>query len=371
MYVASRKLKILHVLWSGGIGGAEEYILTLIRHSDHLKYQIDICFLSNDGLMFEEAKKLKDVNVTYIGIKSGFDIKGALEFGVFLLRGRFDVIHSHMRNFISTAMMNIFAGSVPKVLTHHVGPVDAKIFKKNKLFYKVFTGSFRKITAISDMVKANLIDDFGVRPVDKVKVIYNGIDLKKFSESLPFPPDIQDVQRPDRYVFGFIGRMEHYKRPRLFVKIAAELLKKDKKFYFVMVGDGPELEECRKMLNQYGIGEYFKLLGFRRDIPNVIKLFDALLFTSFGEGFGIVLLEAMSMGVPVFAINDGAVPEIIVHKGNGILFDTAEPEIIAKHILEVLEDVKLLDEMKEQCKNDVCSRFGINSCVREFESIYE
>jgi len=246
-----------------------------------------------------------------------------------------------------------------------------KIFKNNKLFYKVFTGFFTEITAISDVVKANLIDDFGVRPEGKVKVVYNCIDLEKFSGVKAAPSETEDIRRPGRRVIGFVGRMEYYKRPLLFIEIASELLKKDKRFYFVMVGDGPKLEECRKKIHDYGIDKYFKLLGFRRDIPNVMKLFDAFLFTSFGEGFGLVLIEAMAMGVPVFAVNDGAVPEIIDHKNNGILFDTAEPELIAEQIWEVDKDGTLLDRMKEQCKKDVCSRFEINICVREFENIYE
>ena len=366
-----RKTSVLHILWSGGIGGTEEYITSLVRQSDLFKYEIHLCFLSQKGVIYEEAKKIADVNVVHIGMKNGFDIVNILKLIKYLRQGKFDIIHSHMRNFLSTAILAFFACKVPKVLTHHVGPVDAIIFKKNKVFYRIFSGVFRVITAISNVVKANLIDDFGVRQADKVKVVYNCINLEKFiGSSLP-STDIKDILKPGRYIIGFVGRMEHYKRPRLFVEIASELLKKDKRFYFVMVGDGPELEKCRKMINDHDIDKNFKLLGFRRDIPNIIGLFDALLFTSFGEGFGLVLLEAMAMGVPVFAIDDGAVSEIVIHKENGILFDIAIPEQIAVQILEIIKDRTLMDRIKEQCKKDVCLRFGMNNCVREFESIYE
>ncbi len=138
-----------------------------------------------------------------------------------------------------------------------------------------------------------------------------------------------------------------------------------------MVGDGPEIEKCKNLIHYYKISEHFKLLGFRRDISSVLKLFDAFLFTSVGEGFGIVLVEAMAMGIPVFAINDGAVSEIISHGENGILLNSVDPKIIAQQIFEALEDNKLIDNIKKQCIEDVHSKFSIEVCVKQIEKIYE
>lgn len=367
----NRRLKLLHVLWSGEIGGTEEYILTLIKHSDHLRYEINLCFLSRKGQIFEEAKRLSNVKVAFIGIKSGFDVIGAFKFACYLYAGKFDLIHSHMRNFLSTAVMFLFAIGVPKILTHHVGPVDVRLFKKERRYYKLFSRVFHEIIAISGAVKENLINDLDVKPADKIKVIHNGIDLNKFNKSDTVPSDLRDIRRSNRYIMGFIGRMEYFKRPLLFIEVASGLIKKDKNFYFIMVGDGLEFEECEKLINQYGIGEHFRLLGFRRDIPEILGLFDAMLFTTAGEGFGIVILEAMSKKIPVFAINDGAVPEIINHQENGILLNTTDPEIIAQQIVKVIKDKKLLDKIKKQCAEDVRSRFSINKCVQQMEKVYQ
>jgi len=85
----------------------------------------------------------------------------------------------------------------------------------------------------------------------------------------------------------------------------------------------------------------------------------------------MVLLEAMAMGVPVFAINDGAVPEIIKHKENGVLFDTTNPKLIATQILEVIEDNELMNKIKKQSVEDVHSKFSIKMCVQQIENIYK
>lgn len=367
----SRRKKVLHLLWSGEIGGTEEYMITLLRYFDYSQYDIYLCFLSRKGAVYEESLKFRNINVAFIGIKNGFDIIGAFNFAIYLYKGKFDIIHSHMRNFISTAVISLFTFKIPILLTHHIGPVDVRLFKKNKRFYKLFSRYIKKIIAISNTVKEHLTNDLGIQQSEKIKVIHNCIDLNKFNSNCSIPSDLSDIQTIDKYVFGFVGRMEYFKRPRLFVEIALELIKKDKRFYFIMVGDGPELGDCKKIINHNNLGNHFKLLGFRRDIPNILRSLDAFLFTSVGEGFGIVLLEAMAMGMAVFATNDGAVPEIIKHKENGILLDTTDPVLIAQQIFDIVNDNQLIEKIKKHCVEDVHSKFDIQICVKQIENIYE
>ncbi len=78
----------------------------------------------------------------------------------------------------------------------------------------------------------------------------------------------------------------------------------------------------------------------------------------------------MAMGVPVFAVNDGAVPEIIKDRENGILLDTTDPQSIAKEIIEVLSDDALINKIKLNAVNDVRNRFSIEVSVRNTERIY-
>ncbi|RJQ56186.1 MAG: glycosyltransferase family 1 protein [Nitrospiraceae bacterium] len=368
----NERKKVLHLLWSGGIGGTEEYITSLAGHFDPEKYQVNLCFLSKKGLIYEEAMKMKrnNVNTNFIGIRHGFDIVNAAGFAVFLHKNRFDIIHIHIRNFLSMAVVVLFASKAVKIITHHVGSGDKVLLRKSRMYYKIFSGFFHKITAISKVVRENMIRDFGIAELGKIEVIYNGIDLKKFSNNIIPPSELLHIRKTGRYVIGFIGRMEHFKRPDLFIQTAAELLKKDRKFYFIMVGDGSELEKCKDMIEKYNIGEYFSLPGYRRDIPGVLKLFDALLFTSKGEGFGIVLLEAMAMSIPVFAINDGPIPEIITNGENGILLDTLDPECIARQILESIEDDYLINKIKKQGVEDVHLKFSIETIARQMENIY-
>lgn len=364
---SDKKIKVLHVLWSGGIGGAEEYVTSLIRYFDSSKYEIHLCFLSKKGAIFEEAIKVNN-NISFIGMDSGFDISGALKFALYLYRQKFNIIHLHTQNILSALVILLFR-KLKKILTHHLARADIKGLKKSQLFYKIFRRMLKKVIAISEVVREVLIIDMNIN-FDKIVVIPNGVDLSKYNQSLHPPSDLLDIKKRNENILGFVGRMVDFKRPDLFIKVAMEVIKRKKGFYFIMVGDGPELLNCRRMISDYGIDRYFKLLGFRRDIPNILCIFDGLFFPSSEEGFGMVILEAMAIGVPVFAVNEGAVPEIISHRKNGILLETIKPELIGQQIIEYFGDKNLIEKIKKQSIETVRSKFSIELCAKKTEELY-
>lgn len=362
------KKKVLHLLWTGEIGGAEEYVTTLVEYFDPSKYEVHLCFLSSRGPIYEEIQKVRK-NVKFIGMKSGYDIFGALRFIEYLYREKIDIIHSHTENIIANLIIAFFR-KPKKIFTEHISPGADDLFEKRKIFYKLFSNSYNVFIAISEFVKQKIVESVHINP-DKIVVVYNGVRTDKYNIAHPYTGDINIFNKNNACIIGFVGRMHRFKRPDLFIKIAAELIKRNDKYYFIMVGDGPELKDCRELIAKYKIGDHFKLLGFRRDIPDLLKSFDALLFTSVGEGFGVVLLEAMAAGTPVFAFNGGAIPEIIRHKENGILCDSKDLEVFAEQIIITLDDKELIAKIKENSIDDVNSKFSIKNCALKIEKIYE
>ncbi len=362
------KIKILHILWSGEIGGTEEYVISLLEYLDHSKYEFYLCFLSRTGPISEEAAK-KIRNITFIGMKNGLDLRRTFRLFQMLRKEQFDVIHSHSTNLLANLIISLFR-KPEKVFSEHVSPGAKDAFEKRKLFYRIFSNLYKRIIAISETVKRTIVEDLNIDP-KKIDVVHNGVQFEKFEISLVPPQEFVHLKKTNRYIMGFVGRMADFKRPQLFIEIAAELLKKNKQFFFIMVGDGPEMENCKKIINNYNINEYFELTGFRRDIPSILKLFDAFIFTSECEGFGIVIIEAMAMGVPVFAVSEGAVTEIVTHKEDGFLFNTTDPERMADQIIESFEAPQLMDKVREQCRARVHSKFSIEASARKIERVYK
>jgi len=204
------KIKVLHVLWSGEIGGTEEYVLSLLKHFDCATYEIYACFLSRRGQIFEEARATMS-NVLYMGMKNGFDMRGAFRLFKFLRKEKFDIIHSHSTNILTNAVISLFR-TPKKIFSEHVSPGAKDAFKKRSFFYTCFSNVYQRIIAISETVKQKIVENFHVDP-DVVDVIYNGVDLEKFRNShSPLQDDI-DFRKEGRYVFGYIGRMADFKRP--------------------------------------------------------------------------------------------------------------------------------------------------------------
>lgn len=84
------KIKVTHILWAGGIGGAEEYVTSFSRLFDAEKFDTHICFLAEKGVIYEEAKKIENVTTDFIGMKSGYDLIGLFKFARYLIREKFD-----------------------------------------------------------------------------------------------------------------------------------------------------------------------------------------------------------------------------------------------------------------------------------------
>lgn len=359
-------VKVLHILWSGGIGGTEEYITSLVKYFNYSRYKMRLCFISQKGPIFEEIEKTSE-NIDFIGMKSGLDIIGASRLFAYLRKQKFDIIHSHSANILSTVVISFFRRP-KKIFTEHVSPGAKSFSWKRKLFFKLFSDSFQTIIAISRYVESKLVEDMKVDS-SKITVIHNGIRIDKYDHILP-AKDLLHLRKNDATILGFISRMEDFKRPDLFISIAHEIIKKKRDFHFIMVGDGPELVRCKKMISHYAISGYFDILGFRRDVPSILKLLDALIFLSKGEGFGIVTLEAMAMGVPVFALCDGAIPEIINHRENGVLLDTADPESMAQQIISYLGEASLLGKIRKKAAEDARSKFTLDLCAEKIDRLY-
>ena len=83
------------------------------------------------------------------------------------------------------------------------------------------------------------------------------------------------------------------------------------------------------------------------------------------------MLEAMAAGTLVFAVDDGAIPEIIKHKDNGILCYCSDPKAFAEQIIIVMNDKVLIDKIKKKSVEDVYSKFAVKICAGKTEEIYE
>lgn len=363
----SRKTKIVQVLWTGEIGGIEEYITSLIQYFDIDKYEMHLCFLSKRGRIYEEIS-VKYKHVCFIGIRNGYDFLGSFRFLQYLKLQDFDIIHMHSANLLANLVI-LLMRRARKVFTEHIGLAIKTRVKKRKIFYYLFASSYDAIISISGYIKEVMAKNFKV-DVSKIFVIHNAIDLHKFNCNIYASEEIKNFGSNGKKLVGFVGRMVNHKRPELFIDVAREIIKSDKSFVFIIIGEGPKLAECKDKVSSWQYEDYIRFLGYRRDIPQILKALDALIFTSEIEAFGIVIIEAMAMSIPVFAINEGAIPEIITDKSDGFLLSAIAPQKIAEQFVTNMRNKTMLQKVKTKAPQTVERNFSFNVCAKKTAEIY-
>jgi len=198
---------------------------------------------------------------------------------------------------------------------------------------------------------------------DKLKLIYNGIDYFPFLHSADL---LRNELHPDNncIIIGMIGRVHFWKGQDYFLQIAGILSKKYNNLLFVMVGDAfPGYEYLYETLNfikkEENIAQLVYDLGYRTDIPSLLKGFDIFVLPSqLADPFPTVVLEAMASSKPVVATLQGGAVEMIENNRSGILIPINEPGKAALMMEKLIESKELRQKMGESGRKRVLTHFS-------------
>ncbi len=258
-----------------------------------------------------------------------------------------DLVHLHDSHSHTFAYMSALIGNpTPYVLSRRVDfPVKDSLLSKKKYNHP----SVKKIISVSHKVQAILSP--AILDQTKLKVVHSGIDLSKFQHKntgiLRGEFSIPDTTTIIANVAAIAPHKDYY----TFVDTAAILLKKNQHLHFFIIGaDGGEGAAIQNYINEKDLRSFISLIGFRKDIPEILPEVDVFLFTSKEEGLGTSALDALACGVPVVATNAGGIPEIIRHQYNGLLAPVGDSGLLAKYVTTVLSQEELAGKFIENGK---------------------
>jgi glycosyltransferase involved in cell wall biosynthesis len=206
-------------------------------------------------------------------------------------------------------------------------------------------------------------------PAQKTVVISNGIDTKRFCPD----PKARDRIRAQwgvsehEKLIGLVGRLDPMKDHSNFLHAAALLVREEKQFRFVCVGDGPieyraSLQELTRTL---GLEKYIIWVSARADVSDIYSALDLLVnSSSFGEGFSNVIGEAMACGVPCVATNIGDSAWLVGNQGEVV---PPKDPVALVNAIEKLLDHKVFDP--GQIRQRVVDQLSVNSLVANTEHV--
>lgn len=299
------RVRILHVVVNMNRGGAETLLMNLYRHIDRSKVQFD--FLTcKPGVFDEEIMRLggrvfRIPYVTDVG-----HLKFIRQVREFLLNNpEYKIIHSHMDKMSGLVLKAAKKARVPIRIAHsHNTESEGGVLAR---LYKWYAGSkVKKVAthfyACSDKAAQWL---FG-KQERNAHILNNGIEIEQFKFSKLTRMTVREELRISAHapVIGHIGRFSVQKNHLYLLDVFAKVLQQVPDAVLVLVGDGYERKRIARKIAELKIEHHVKLLGVRKDIPQLLHAFDLFVFPSIHEGLPVTLIEAQGTGLPCVISNN-------------------------------------------------------------------
>jgi glycosyltransferase involved in cell wall biosynthesis len=385
------KITVVHIITKLELGGAQQNTLFTVNHLDRTAFDV-VLISSSEGILIEEALKLSTVTVHLIPelvreIGPLKDLKALFKIKTILKRLKRDqqkesrentgdiIVHTHCSKAGILGRWAAYLAGI-RCIVHSYHGFSFNVFQPALLsaFYIFLERITSIITTKFIMVsKANI--EKGIQKKifvrDKVVLIRSGIDIEKFQNA---GSTIKTRRKElavsdDIPLIAMIACLKLQKAPLDFVKVANSVLQYTNEAHFVLVGDGVLRPEVEKLIRQLGLDNKIVLLGWRRDIPEIMKCINVLVLTSLWEGVPRVLPQAMSLGIPIVATEVDGTPEAVHNGVNGFVLPPGDIEGIAKKIIYLITHPEKARDMGEKGKQLV-NEFDIWKMMNQQEQLY-
>jgi glycosyltransferase involved in cell wall biosynthesis len=240
------------------------------------------------------------------------------------------------------------------------------------LRYGVLRLGASHVVAVSEALRRTFVSRSRF-PGVRTSVIYNGIDLESFT-----PGRDQTFRRelgigPDEFVFGALGNVRAPKAYDVLLRAAALLATESVSSRVVIVGDtsGSIFPELQKLHAALGLGNRVVFAGFRRDVPQVLRAFDALVLSSWTEGFSLATVQAMATGIPVVATRSGGPEEILEDGVTGLLVSVGDAAALAASMRRLRDEAELRLQLGAAGPAAVMARFDRRSMLEAYQRLYD
>ncbi|MFH0731633.1 MAG: glycosyltransferase [Candidatus Omnitrophota bacterium] len=362
--IAHSKLNVMYVIWSLGLGGAEQVVINLAKGLDKSRFNVAVCCLNQKGVFAENLEK-EGIPVLELHKKGKIDLFIIRKLVRVMKSYDIDIVHTHLwgANLWGTIAAKI-AGIKCITTIHNTEFADNKL----EVFFEKFLAKLpNRIIAVGEEVKNAYIENAKVA-ADKIDVIYNGIEIKKLSvisyqSSVKRGLGIKD----DEIVLAIIGRLVEQKGHKYLFE-AISHLNGNYNIKLLVVGDGPIKESLWSMVDGLELKDKVIFTGFRKDIADIMDASNIIAVPSLYEGIPIVILEAMARKRPVIVTNIG---------GNRELIDTEESFVpvadsvsLAKAIEKFIKSPELCQVVADSAYERVRTIFSLGNMINKTQDLY-
>jgi glycosyltransferase involved in cell wall biosynthesis len=381
-----RKIRILQLIDSFSVGGAEKVALSLATKIDHERFEVIPCALLRSGSLEEEIKA-SGIAYRVLGLPRRSVLTGPrfiadLRRILAAITGIFkelsiDILHTHLTHSTLVGILATRRKSGPRLCA----TVHSVIFRKQRgrlsprqwLMSAVIKAAFPRadrIIAVSEEV-ARAVRLYTRIPRERITTIPNGIDPSQFRLQENRWELRQRLDLPvDRQVVVSVGRLT---RPKGYPHLLAalRLIPPDERPLTLIVGDGPDLHDLELKATALQLEHDVRFLGNQHDVPVLLAAADLFVLSSLWEGLSLAVLEAMAAGLPAVVTAVGGNPEIVEQGKSGLLVPPADEHALAEAIRSMLREPLRREEMGQAARQRLERYFSLQRFVEAHEALYE
>lgn len=352
-----------------GVTTSIKMLKTALEQMNHEVY-IVTANLKDNKFYYDEGNKI--INIP--GMKTG--IYGTKLTNIYsrkatkiIKQWNLDIIHSQTE--FGIGVFSRILGkklNIPIVHTYHTLYEDYVYYITHGHFDKFSKNVVKKLTRYfcekkcdalivpTDKIKDLFINKYDIKC--QINVIPTGIDTTKFELNNELKKQVEDIKKKHKikdsdFIIGAVGRVAKEKSFDKLINTMHKLVKMNDNFKLIIVGDGPDIDNLKKLVNDLKIENNIIFTGkvLYDLVPAYYNLFDIMTSFSTTETQGLTIIEALAASTPVVCINDNSFREMVEDKYNGFLFN--EPDEFIEYILNLKNDSKLYKNMSINAKNSI------------------
>ncbi len=312
-----KPVKLLHIISSWGVGGAQAQLAQLINRTPAKGYQVHVLVLGQSDGEFSDCR-LQRSDITFSHLDRFPSLSPAvMEIAALCRRERFDIVHTWLfyANFLGAAGARL--AGVPFVVS---GVRNLSLWKRawdTKWWYRLADALGSRLPDCLTVNASALVADhaaWAFVPPRRIELVPNGLDAHAVRQGThdarAWLRDELDLPATTPLI-GTVGRLAPEKDQATFVRLASQVLAGAPDTHAVIVGDGPRRSELERLAEASGVAGRIHFMGTRTDSRRIIAGLDVFVLTSLSEGFPNVLLEAALLGTPAVSTDVAGAPDVL------------------------------------------------------------
>lgn len=365
--------KILHVVGMAH-GGAGEHVLALAAGCDRRRFASTVAMAAGSPMrgQFEQAGvRVLPLSLNHFG-GLGKNVVAFWQLARIMREERWDIIQTHTS--VAGALGRLagkhFASAPIVHMLHafaaHRGRSGASRMVARTVERRLDRYTDWYIAGSQAMVRTGTSQR--IFSPDKVVLISNGIDLKRYAGAAAAP--LADAA-PRPLTVGFLGRLEKQKGAVYLIRAAASVLRQNPAIRFLIAGSGRLQPKLERLAAELKVSQSIEFLGWTADTVGFMRRIDVMAMPSLWEAFGLSAAEAMALEKPVVASRVDGLPEVIDEGRTGLLVPPADSEALAAAILKLAADPALRRTLGTQGRIRVNELFSLERMIARHEQFYE